>query len=209
MFNVLMDNGFPLEFIFKVTAERIKKLIFKRQCPLENNNSVERDIEGTPYCFFNTPFVKSIANGLNNAVRNSNIKLSYSSHNNLRRFIKVHKDPLLNEQKNNVVYKILCKDCDASYVGQTKRLLKIRIDEHRNHIRKNTAQHSVITDHRLLGHEFDWENVKILDEEKNIRKRLMSEMIYIKRQRNGLNLQSDLDGFDCGYAPIVKKLSKL
>ena len=28
-FNVLMDNGFPLEFIFKVTAERIKKFTLK------------------------------------------------------------------------------------------------------------------------------------------------------------------------------------
>jgi len=30
------------------------------------------------------------------------------------------------------VYKINCNDCSASYVGQTKRQLGTRINEHRN-----------------------------------------------------------------------------
>jgi len=34
--------------------------------------------------------------------------------------------------KNSVVYKICCKNCDASYVGQTKRQLQTRIKEHNN-----------------------------------------------------------------------------
>jgi len=38
---------------------------------------------------------------------------------------------------SNVVYKINCQDCDASYVGQTKRILNTRISEYRNHIRRN------------------------------------------------------------------------
>jgi len=29
--------------------------------------------------------------------------------------------------------------CEAPYVGQTRRLLKNRIDEHRNHIKRNTT----------------------------------------------------------------------
>jgi len=33
----------------------------------------------------------------------------------------------------DVVYKLCCKNCDASYVGQTSRQLKTRISEHRNH----------------------------------------------------------------------------
>jgi len=40
-------------------------------------------------------------------------------------------------------------------VGQ-RRLLKHRIEEHKNHIKRNTTQTSVITEHRLkFSHEFD------------------------------------------------------
>ena len=68
--------------------------------------------------------------------------------------------------QSNVVYKIDCKDCDASYVGQTSKCLKTRISEHRNHINRNTIQISVITQHRIdLFHEFNWNNVHILDKE--------------------------------------------
>ena len=91
----------------------------------------------------------------------------------------------------NVVYKIDCKDCDASYVGQTGRCLKTRINEHKNHINRNTTQHSVITQHRIdLGHDFNWDKVHILDKEQILHKRLLSEMIHIKRQKQGLNLQN-------------------
>ena len=124
-------------------------------------------------------------------------------------FIKIQKDRLDKDKKTGVVYKINCVDCDASYVGQTKRLLKTRIDEHKKHINKNSTQKSVITDHRLNNHEFDWDNVKILDEEPILRKRLLSEMICIKRQKNSLNLQTDTECLDYGFANIVEGLSKI
>ena len=110
-------------------------------------------------------------------------KLSYTGVNKLSCFIKTHKDKLPKDLHKNVIYKISCTNCDASYVGQTGRFLKTRTREHRAHINRNTAQSSVITDHRLLNHEFDWDNVEILDEERILKKRLMSEMIFINRQK--------------------------
>jgi len=84
---------------------------------------------------------------------------------------------------SNVVYKLRCAQCDASYVRQTRRLLKTRIDEHRSHIRRNMNQSSVITEHRLeFSHDFDWDDVEILDEEIYYNKRIISEMIHIKKQ---------------------------
>ena len=40
----------------------------------------------------------------------------------------------LNDSKRNVVYKIDCKNCNASCVGQTGRKLNTRIKEYHNDI---------------------------------------------------------------------------
>jgi len=40
------------------------------------------------------------------------------------------------------------------------------------------------------------DNVEILDVERNLNKRLISEMINIKSQSKGLNLQTDTDSLD-------------
>lgn len=81
--------------------------------------------------------------------------------------------------------------------------LKTRINEHYCHIYRNTQQHSVITDHGQLSHEFNWIEIDILDDKSNLGKRLISEMIYIKRQKNSLNLHNDIDQFGKRYLPII------
>jgi len=57
--------------------------------------------------------------------------LSFYSLNKLENIIRAQKDHLDNYTRKNVVYKIVCKDCDATYVGQTKRKLITRVNEHR------------------------------------------------------------------------------
>jgi len=74
--------------------------------------------------------------------KDTNIKFAFFSDNKLNRFIKVQKDALPKFDNKNIVYKICCKDCDASYVGQTCRKLSSRISEHRRHINWNT-EHSL------------------------------------------------------------------
>jgi len=53
----------------------------------------------------------------------------YKILNKLTGFIKRHKDSNKYNINNNIVYKILCNNCNASYVRQTKRQLKTRINE--------------------------------------------------------------------------------
>ena len=65
-----------------------------------------------------------------------------------------------------MVYKINCLNCDSSYIGQTKRKLKIRIKEHKVDIRRSIAEISVVSRHQLNEmHEVDWDNIRILDTE--------------------------------------------
>ncbi|KYN30075.1 hypothetical protein ALC57_00468 [Trachymyrmex cornetzi] len=74
------------------------------------------------------------------------------------------------------------------------------LKEHKNHINRNTQQKSVITDHRVkYSHEFDWNNVEILDEEIILNKRFTSEMIHIHKQDCSLNLQTDTEKLNSAY----------
>ncbi|EFN66366.1 hypothetical protein EAG_10477, partial [Camponotus floridanus] len=83
------------------------------------------------------------------------------------------------------------KDCSASYVGQTSRKISIRVREHRSNIDRPSEHLSVLSQHRLMGHDFAWNDVKILDQDASFLRRTTSEMIHIIRQNNGLNVQND------------------
>ncbi|EFN63239.1 hypothetical protein EAG_14940, partial [Camponotus floridanus] len=83
--------------------------------------------------------------------------------------------------------------------GVWSRQLSTRIKEHKSNINRPVESLSVVSRHRLDGHEFDWENVKILDIEPSFSRRCISEMIHIMRQENNLNVQSDTVNFDKAY----------
>ena len=134
------------------------------------------------------------------------MKLSYKKFNSLNQFIQTQKDKIEEHSHNNVVYKISCQNCNATYVGQTKRQLKTRLHEHKNDIKKSSSP-SVISAHRInFDHQFDWQRTKILDKESSYGKRLTSEMIFIKSQDNGLNKQSDTESLPESYISLLELL---
>ncbi|EZA51321.1 hypothetical protein X777_10246, partial [Ooceraea biroi] len=67
-----------------------------------------------------------------------------------------------------LVYQINCMDCNASYIGQTKRSLDTRVSEHRRNINGSSKYYSVVSDHRLSQqHDFDWTNPRVLHREEH------------------------------------------
>jgi len=110
--------------------------------------------------------------------------------------------------KNNVIYKIFCKNCEAIYIGQTKLQLRTRLREHKNNLKQDQSKHSVISEHIIkYNHSFDWVNTKIMDHESKYFKRIISEMIYIKEQKVSLNLNSDTELLDETYFDILNELT--
>jgi len=187
---ILLDNGYPLDLIFNTIRKRLHTFIHSRKGIVTK----EKD-ENPRFQYFTIPYVSCISKKFIQFFKNITFsKLAFCCYNKLNKFIGVHKDVLSLSSRSNVVYRINCLDCDTSYVSQTKRILNTRINEHKSHIRRNSTQPSVITDHRLkFGHEFDWDNVQILDSESNYNKRLISEMIYIKKQNRDRNLNAQTD----------------
>ena len=207
--HILINNNYPLTFIFKILNERLKFLCNNNNDNATAINTHDSNNNNKVSKFFSIPYVPCFSDRFKRVTRDIDMTLSFSGLNNLRSIIRVHKDPLPLLSRMNVIYKIDCLNCDASYVGQTCRRLKTRISEHRNHINRNTAQRSVITDHRSLNHEFDWEGVKVLDMEPFLRKRLIAETLYITRQKNSLNMHNDTELLHQSYVSILNSLSRI
>ena len=80
--------------------------------------------------FISLPYVKELESFINNFFKQHNTNVVYNTKNKLNNIIKLGKDKTKTCDNVNVVYKINCKDCNATYVGQIGRRLNVRINEH-------------------------------------------------------------------------------
>ena len=80
--------------------------------------------------FICLPYVKELEDFNKNFIKNYSTKVVYSAKNKLNNIIKLGKDKNDKSNNANVVYKINCKDCNASHVGQTSTRVNVRIKEH-------------------------------------------------------------------------------
>ena len=96
------------------------------------------------------------------------------------------------EDKSYVVYKLHCKDCEASYIGKTQRILSIRVGEHEKRKESACYQHE-----RTHKHRIDYENAEIIDTASSDMKLRIKELLHILRSKPSLNkqlnAQSDFD----------------
>ena len=130
---MLLNNGYPLDIIFKTINNRIKFHINKDKEKNKSHNTVENE-KG----FFSVSYVRGVSERFQEKF--NDFRIAYAYHNKLNRIIKTGKDRLQPMEVSNVVYKISCKECNATYVGQTKRQLGTRIKEHKTDIKKTEWQ---------------------------------------------------------------------
>jgi len=137
--------------IFHHTNRRIRKLVSNinyRKNDNGNNRGDKSSIgDGNNNKFIVLPYAKDVTETVKNSITNSGIKVGFHCLNKLNRFIKPHKDKNTIDECNNVVYKLSCKGCDASYVGQTKRQLKTRVKKHKSNKKLDPNKPSVVSEH--------------------------------------------------------------
>ncbi|KYN29541.1 hypothetical protein ALC57_01006, partial [Trachymyrmex cornetzi] len=189
--DVLQNNGYPLNVIFSTINNRIEKLA-KRKNLYINNKMLDDSNSNNNNYYFLVPYIRNFSEKFFHIAHKMNKKVAFKAHNNLNSIIKLGKDQLKTNEQKGVVYKINCKECDVSYVGQTKRKMGTRIFEHQQDIKNKKHCSSVLAEHQMNnGHNFNWDDIKIMAREQYLFKRLTSEMIFIKKQENGLNRQND------------------
>ncbi|XP_055551247.1 uncharacterized protein LOC129733746, partial [Wyeomyia smithii] len=112
------------------------------------------------------------------------------------------KDPIPKMKTKNVVYEVPCGTDDGKvYVGQTGRMLETRINEHKNDIRKKEAKTGLVQHHLDHGHNFDFDNTKILERIENQESRTIAEAFHIRRvgDERTVNMQRECGGMDSAY----------
>ena len=113
-FNFIIKTflDYPINFIFETINLRLRSLLKHKILKLRKLTSTIKQFRGLP-----SLFLPCIYNKFKSIVKNHNVKLSFFSLNKFDRIIKAQKDVLSHDSKKNIVYKIKCKNCNASYVG--------------------------------------------------------------------------------------------
>lgn len=116
------------------------------------------------------------------------------------------KDKTKKDFLSNVIYEVTCKTCPCKYIGQTKQYISKRLATHKrdcDYFKDATAlsNHTIST-----GHKFDFDNYRILNHESNYYKRIFKEMIFINKEQNSINFQTDINNLNNIYVNLIQQI---
>ena len=75
------------------------------------------------------PYVDGLSQEIRQIARTAGVRCSFFMPNKLRSLYQA-KDSLPQETTTNAVYSVTCTTCDAEYIGESKRAIRIREEEH-------------------------------------------------------------------------------
>lgn len=206
--NLLLENNYPLNFIECNIKQRLKKLNFEKYNALgscDNKNKTSRNITKK---YISIPYMNKFSESIANKMKKFDLNVAFKTNNFTGQFFSKVKDKIDTLDQTHIVYQINCNECDAKYIGQTKQKFGKRLNQHKNSI-KNTdktgsSNHTALCEHTIkTKHTFDFHNPKILKKECHYQKRLVNEMIEIKRQKDAINFRTDIQNLSMFYNNII------
>lgn len=201
---VLIKNAFPTHLI-----NRLIKNFYKKKSQKQTHETKT---------FRTCTWVPEFSNRLKNSKQifdNSNFNLAFKTENKVNKLFTKLKDKTNKDDKSNIVYQIPCSgdgtnNCNKVYVGTTKNKLKTRLATHKSeHKRNNNSEpKTALAAHcRKHGHTADFNNIKILAEESNYKKRLITEMLHIVNTspNKRINFKTDIENCSHIYRSTIEK----
>ena len=125
----------------------------------KNNRPAKKQPE--PVRRINLPYIQGLSEQLQRTLSQHNIKSTFCTATTLRKILPSPKDPIPTEKKHNIIYKLDCKDCDAVYIGESKRAYQTRIGDHISAVRKADTRRYETADHCWkFNHEINWTEIR-------------------------------------------------
>jgi hypothetical protein len=184
--NINGYNGKMIDEMIAKHARKIKKsslsTLFRQEKYLERQAFDER----TRVCM---TFVPEVTNKLKRVFQKHNLCMVYSNKRKLRNLLGSTKDKCPTLKKSGI-YSIKCDNCNAEYIGQTRRNIKTRYNEHFSHIKYNRPEKSSVASHMLsyrIPHTTSINNLSLLKEVNNSNKLDAYESYFIQSSENSMN----------------------
>ena len=100
------------------------------------------------------------------------------------------------ETTTNAVYSVTCKTCDAEYIGETKRAIRIREKEHRDAVRLEQCAKSAVAEYvhaSVVPHEVDWSSLQVIDRAGRKMERKIREAFHIYQWKPVMNRDTGVE----------------
>ena len=109
------------------------------------------------------------------------------------RYLSHPKDPLPPSSRSEVIYQILCRDCDKSYVSQAGRTLLQRVKEHQWAVKTMNTDSCALVEHAWnQHHHIAWDEATVLDQHPFQYSQCVMEPWYINNIPETLNREKGL-----------------
>ena len=121
---VFQANGFP--------EHLVKKTLTTHPPSLPETSKPQLNEAPKILC---TPYIKGLSKKKAKVCAPPGVKPVFRPNRTLKRELIQVKNRTPEQKQTGVVYKIPCKNCPEVYMGETKRTLKVRLNEHRQAVK--------------------------------------------------------------------------
>ena len=139
------------------------------------------------------PYVQGLSEKLERVCTPLGVKAVFKPASTLRQTLMQVKTCIPEERKRGVVYEVSCKECHHTYIGETKRTLKVRLREHKQAVKRGDPKNSIAVHAHESNHTIDWDGSRVKRSSMiGYRQRRTIEAIHIKLSEKTMNLDHGL-----------------
>ena len=189
MAQVLHNNGYPRGLVTKNWHP-----IASTPCNLDQD--APTDIVIHPYRCHMSKTIRRILTPLG-------IRTCFWPHCTLRQTLVRVKDPTPPQCRAGVVYRIPCGMCPKVYIGQTGRMLELRLKEHKRALTSGNVSQLVVAKHAMdASHTIKWKEAEV-NHHPCYRKRYALESWHIRTEQHKLKMNRNNGPLPPVYNPLV------
>ena len=139
---VFIANGYPARTVKRTFSSTAR--------------SREKDTEEDPAKPMFVPYVRGVSEKLEKVCAPLGVKTIFRPQKTLRSMLMQVKQKTPMEKKRHFVYEVPCRDCQLTYIGETRRTMKKRMTEHKYAAKTGDPKNGIAVHVQKTQHSIDW-----------------------------------------------------